>query len=426
MAEALLNTLRKLEANKACANCDTVAKFGHSNVCEKFKTFVCNHCKSAHQSFSHRVKSVTMSNWSQSEVEALKEDNGGGNAVARRTWLATWQDGRSMRKPSETDHLDVFKKFINAVYNDKAYYGESRASAPAPAAPAVAQASSTKTAPSSDLLGFSPAPQAFEANFDAFSAPVQPANASSSSSFAQFDAFSAPVQPASTSTNSSFAQFDAFSAPVKPANTSTNSSFAQFDAFAPAPKSNSSVHDHEWSAFQSAGPIQSTTSAQSSFDPFGVSSAPSSSSTSTSSFSFDPFAPSNPPPQPAMPTPVMQQQFSQQQMYSTPMMGMPTNGAMAPPSYGMNNPMTMSGQGMNPMNPGGASMYGSNGGGGASITSLLDPTLVSNPHIQRMSGNVIMPNNSYGYNNQPQYQQQQQQQQRAPAGRDPFAGLAFN
>jgi hypothetical protein len=51
-----LKTLSKLEANKYCANCDAVAKFGHGNICEKFKTFVCNNCKSAHQSYSHRVK----------------------------------------------------------------------------------------------------------------------------------------------------------------------------------------------------------------------------------------------------------------------------------------------------------------------------------------------------------------------------------
>jgi len=59
-AEAQLNVLRKLETNKACANCDSYSKFGHQNVCEKFKTFVCSNCKSAHQSFSHRVKVINI------------------------------------------------------------------------------------------------------------------------------------------------------------------------------------------------------------------------------------------------------------------------------------------------------------------------------------------------------------------------------
>ncbi|RHY27904.1 hypothetical protein DYB32_007176 [Aphanomyces invadans] len=191
--EAALNTLRKLDVNKACANCDTVAKFGHGNICEKFKTFVCNHCKSAHQSYSHRVKE---------DVDALKEENGGGNAAARRTWLATWEDGRSMRKPLETDHLDVFKKFINAVYNDKAFYSDAAPQRCAPRQPAkTSPPPTTSSIASTDLLGFSPpsssssalssAGASFEATFDAFSAPVPPV----AGGFAQFDAFSAPVQP---------------------------------------------------------------------------------------------------------------------------------------------------------------------------------------------------------------------------------------
>lgn len=56
MAEAALNALKKLEANKSCANCDAYNKFGFQNICEKYKTFVCSNCKSAHQSYSQRVK----------------------------------------------------------------------------------------------------------------------------------------------------------------------------------------------------------------------------------------------------------------------------------------------------------------------------------------------------------------------------------
>ncbi|RQM22798.1 hypothetical protein B5M09_006417 [Aphanomyces astaci] len=158
--EALLNTLRKLDANKACANCDAVAKFGHGNICEKFKTFVCNHCKSAHQSYSHRVKvhhtSVRLPRvlmlMPRNTHLCFVEQHGGGNALARRTWLASWKDGdgRSLRKPLETDHLDVFKKFINAVYNDKAYFSEPNAAPsssrpkPTPPPPHVSSIVSTR------------------------------------------------------------------------------------------------------------------------------------------------------------------------------------------------------------------------------------------------------------------------------------------
>ncbi|KAF0715626.1 Aste57867_3284 [Aphanomyces stellatus] len=399
--EALLNTLRKLDANKACANCDAVAKFGHGNICEKFKTFVCNHCKSAHQSYSHRVKSVTMSNWSKDEVDALKDENGGGNAVARRMWFATWEEGRSMRKPAETDPLDNFKKFINAVYNDKAYYSASPSGGGAPRTssgrPPKQASAPPKAAPSSDLLGFAGAPTpAFDASFDAFSAPVAP--------------------PASAS--ATFAPFDAFAAPVAPTN---------------APK-----HD-EWSAFQSAPapPSAATTS----FDPFGLASPPASQPPTATV--FDPFAAAtnnavHRPSHPSLGVSTMAPPMGGMMMGGGggPMGGMvpgmsPMGGMHAPsPMVGMhqfNNTMPQF-NGISPYNGAAPQMGGFQNnvptnmyaGGGASISSLLDPNMVSNPHIQRLSGN---PNIGYG--------QPQQQQQRVQAavvssgGRDPFAGLGF-
>lgn len=69
------------------------------------------------------MQSVSMSNWSMDEVDALREENGGGNAVARRVWLANW-DEHAMRKPNDKDHVDYFKKFVNKVFNEQAFYDE--------------------------------------------------------------------------------------------------------------------------------------------------------------------------------------------------------------------------------------------------------------------------------------------------------------
>ncbi|KAM7458107.1 hypothetical protein BLSTO_01127 [Blastocystis sp. subtype 1] len=61
--EELLAKIRKIEENKYCVNCGEYAKLGHTNVCGNprsgvvpYSSFVCHMCKSAHQSFSHRVK----------------------------------------------------------------------------------------------------------------------------------------------------------------------------------------------------------------------------------------------------------------------------------------------------------------------------------------------------------------------------------
>ncbi|KDO22934.1 hypothetical protein SPRG_11778 [Saprolegnia parasitica CBS 223.65] len=379
MAEAALNTIRKLEANKACANCDAVAKFGHSNICEKFKTFVCNNCKSAHQSYSHRVKSVTMSNWTKDEVDALKEENGGGNAVARRTWLGAYEDGRSMRKPTESDHVDVFKRFINTVYNDRAFYAEGAPSrTPAPSSSNASSASTRKAketpaAPSADLLGFSPPPTpAFEASFEAFSAPVAPAS---------FEAFSAPVKPQVASPT-----FDAFSAPVAPAPSST-ASFDPF-GFSAAPSSSASFSPAPPSLFNAPSSTATTTTNNNGGHWSAFQGAP----------AADPFAVAMPP--------------------SLNAAGMPTAFPTAPVQ--LSGPPS----------------------GGHSISSLLDPTMVAHPHAaygpphaSYGQGYPSQPT-GYGYNNVPAqgYGQPQQQQQGyaqsygAPkaGGRDPFAGLAFN
>ena len=55
--EDVLRKLAKLPENTVCLNCGTEDKlFGFKNIVVKFRTFVCGTCKSAHQSFSHRVK----------------------------------------------------------------------------------------------------------------------------------------------------------------------------------------------------------------------------------------------------------------------------------------------------------------------------------------------------------------------------------
>ena len=87
--EQELQKIRRLPFNLECADCTDVSTgfaAGWGAVVMPFKTFVCHKCKSAHQSFSHLVKSVQMSNWSQEEVNVLKQARGGGNAVCRLTW----------------------------------------------------------------------------------------------------------------------------------------------------------------------------------------------------------------------------------------------------------------------------------------------------------------------------------------------------
>ncbi|KAG7391982.1 hypothetical protein PHYPSEUDO_002688 [Phytophthora pseudosyringae] len=276
-AEAALNALKKLEANKACVNCGNYNRFGHQNICEKVRTFVCSNCKSAHQSYSMRVKSVSMSNWTMDEVDALREQNGGGNAVAVRVWFGRWDESQ-LRKPTKDDPLDYYKQFINRVYNDKAFYDEDGVSA-SPASSSPTATSSGRPAPVTNLLDFD-APAQKKATGGGFDAFGTSSSSSGNDGWGNFAAAPAPVAPVSS--NDGFGAFTSAPTPT----TATNSGFADFSAApAPAPASNDA-----FTAFTSAPPAPTPNA----FDPFAASAgnvlAPNAPS-SNGAAPFDPFVP---------------------------------------------------------------------------------------------------------------------------------------
>lgn len=109
-----------LYLKSVCPNCGTYNQFGFGNVCVKFKTFVCDLCKSSHQAISHRCKSITMSTWTMEEVQELIVQRCGGNHAALQTWLlhapncGERYDGG--RRPKVGDKIEIFKKFIEDCY----------------------------------------------------------------------------------------------------------------------------------------------------------------------------------------------------------------------------------------------------------------------------------------------------------------------
>ena len=123
-----------------CPNCGARKEFGFSSVCIKYKTFVCDNCKSSHQAISHRCKSLTMSTWSQEEVDSMRKENGGGNDACRVTWLQKAPPPGSAypggRRPKAGDSLNVHKSFVVDAYERRKFYGEDSAKAPPPPPPA--------------------------------------------------------------------------------------------------------------------------------------------------------------------------------------------------------------------------------------------------------------------------------------------------
>lgn len=232
-AEKELNRLRKLPENRLCPNCRREDKLvGFGAIVVPFKMFVCGECKSAHQAFSHRCKSVSMSNWTMEEVQMLDEKNGGGNRVALQTWLADVPDSA---RPTPDSRQDELKRFIDLVYNKKAWLSSSPGSrdterAPsrheAPSAPPRPVRARSEIAPAvtsnllDDMLESSPAPS--KAPHRAPSVPDMPQKGTSAGSL-----LDDPLFDFSGSSSPQAAPLPAAAAPLPAA-----SGFGDFDPFA--------------------------------------------------------------------------------------------------------------------------------------------------------------------------------------------------
>lgn len=156
--EVLLKKLRRLPPNMSCPNCGTSAPpgIGFGNICAKFKTFVCDLCKTSHQAISHRVKSISMSTWTLDEVNELTEERGGGNLVAAHVWLHNAPPFGSRYpggvRPKQGDRIEIFKQFISDCYES----GKFKATVPYvsanPSPPPVAPVSNSYPTPVSQPI----------------------------------------------------------------------------------------------------------------------------------------------------------------------------------------------------------------------------------------------------------------------------------
>ena len=233
-AETLLKKIRKLESNLTCPNCgsESSAGLGFGSVCVKFKTFVCDMCKTSHQAISHRVKSVTMSEWTMDEVKDLTAERMGGNEVALHVWLqnAPPVGGKypGGKRPKKGDQVDVFKQFVVDCYES----GMFRSSEPfQPGTSATNTSTNTHSATNSGVNSGATSPRPTHSNTVPSNHSLSPVRARSNPTPATvnlLDMNEAPVVPVSASTsgnnNDMFFAFPNNSTHTSvPMNTHTNS-----------------------------------------------------------------------------------------------------------------------------------------------------------------------------------------------------------
>ncbi|XP_048321171.2 probable ADP-ribosylation factor GTPase-activating protein AGD14 isoform X2 [Ziziphus jujuba] len=114
--ERIIRGLLKLPENRRCINCNSL---GPQYVCTNFWTFVCTTCSGIHREFTHRVKSVSMANFTTQEVSALQE---GGNQRAKDIYFKEWDPQRN--SSPDSSNVERLRDFIKHVYVDRRYTGE--------------------------------------------------------------------------------------------------------------------------------------------------------------------------------------------------------------------------------------------------------------------------------------------------------------
>jgi hypothetical protein len=87
--------------------------------------FCCSTCAGLHREFSHRVKGLSTSIFTQVEVVSLKAK---GNEWAQGVWMARY-NAREYPQPSVKDTYKI-KEFMRAKYVDKRFYSEPSETAP--------------------------------------------------------------------------------------------------------------------------------------------------------------------------------------------------------------------------------------------------------------------------------------------------------
>lgn len=120
-AEKMKEDLRKLvgiEGNKHCAVCATR---GPMYAVLDFNIFVCSTCSAIHRSMQHKVKGITMSEFTDEEYAALRV---GGNSRA----TSIWKVGYHLSPPPAGDDYRV-RECIRACFEDRRFFDRAAFSA---------------------------------------------------------------------------------------------------------------------------------------------------------------------------------------------------------------------------------------------------------------------------------------------------------
>ena len=102
-----IKEIKKKKYNSKCADCS--AKYP-TYVVINFNIFICTNCSAHHRVLQHRIKSINLDDWTQSEVQLLREN---GNRKSNKMYLALFNPDAFPRNCASS------MQFINDKYIKK-------------------------------------------------------------------------------------------------------------------------------------------------------------------------------------------------------------------------------------------------------------------------------------------------------------------
>ncbi|GLD91832.1 hypothetical protein PINS_up000365 [Pythium insidiosum] len=208
-------------ANKRCFDCNEMMP---QYICLDFNTFVCTSCSGIHREFAHRIKSISMSKFTDTEVKNMIKF--GGNEAAQKIWRAKHD---ASYRPSGGNDGERIRNFIRLTYIDRkwAYESPKNSSHDEPQRTSSKGAKRSGLGPDEDFAssrGKSASTAATPA-FDAFSQPAAQQNNGGFSAFGDFTSFDQPKKQ-----QNDFEDFGGFAASSS-SSTGGFGGFGGFDAF---------------------------------------------------------------------------------------------------------------------------------------------------------------------------------------------------
>lgn len=113
-----VEALRKIGGNKQCFDC---SEKGVTYVVPKIGIFVCSRCAGIHREISHMVKGLGVSNFSETEINFIKEM---GNDNCQNIWMGKFNPSKHTL-PKTNDDNSV-KDFLKLKYIDKKFYSTGK------------------------------------------------------------------------------------------------------------------------------------------------------------------------------------------------------------------------------------------------------------------------------------------------------------